>query len=66
MNELMIMAQIKLYNLLESIREEERGSSEMVAIVVLIVIVLAIAAIFKDKLTQVATTVMTKVSDFVK
>lgn len=65
MNELMIMAQIKLYNLLESIREEERGSSEMVAIVVLIVIVLAMAVIFKKQLTQVANDVMKQVKEFV-
>lgn len=44
--------------------KEEKGASEIVAIIVVIVIILAVAVIFRDQLTQIVTNVMQQLTDF--
>jgi len=56
---------VKAKQNLQAIQNEEIGSSEMVAIIVLIVIVLAVAVIFKDQIISAVNTVMTKLNTFI-
>lgn len=44
---------------------DERGASDFVAIMLIIVIVIALAALFKDALLDMADTIITKLTDFV-
>lgn len=60
-----IMMQLKMAGLIEEFREEERGDANMVAVVLLIVIVIAVAVVFRETITQVAETVMGRLSEFV-
>ena len=49
--DLFVMAQaVKLQGALKAFKEEERGASDMVAVMVLIVIIIALAALFNQKL----------------
>lgn len=52
-------------NLKNDLREE-RGASDMVAVILLIVVVVAVAIIFKDELTKIVKSVMEKVTEFVE
>ena len=45
--------------------KEEKGASDMVAVIVLIVIVVAVAIIFKDTITSAANSVMDKLNTFI-
>ncbi|MEY8338317.1 Flp1 family type IVb pilin [Lachnospiraceae bacterium 62-35] len=45
---------------------EEKGASDIVAIMVVIVILLAVAVIFKDQLTSLVETVFNKANDWVE
>lgn len=45
--------------------QEERGDSNMVAVIVLIVIVLAVAGMFQDSLLQAVRNVMDRFIDFI-
>ena len=45
----------------ENFKNEEKGASEMVAVVALIVIILAVAIIFKDQLINIVNSVGKKV-----
>lgn len=52
-------------NALENFAKEEKGASDIVAIVVIIVIILAVAVIFKDALITGVTNAMKSFTDFV-
>lgn len=63
--QLMILMQLKMAGLLEDIKSEERGASDIVAVIMLVVIVIAVAVIFRDAITNAANTIMDKLGDFV-
>lgn len=64
MSNLVMLASYFKNRFLTPFLKEERGVSEIVAIVVVIVIILAIAVIFRETLVQVVTDVMNKLTDF--
>lgn len=51
--------------LIQNMKEEERGASDIVAIIAIIVIVLAVAVVFKDQITEVVKKAFTKVSGWI-
>ena len=54
-------AMLKVMTAWDDFKNEERGASEMVAVVVLIVIILAVAIVFKDQLINIVNSVGRKV-----
>lgn len=60
-----LKGQIILSNKIRSFMSEERGASDIVAVIVLIVIILAVAAIFKDNLTKAVEKIMKNLTNFV-
>ena len=46
-------------------QEEEKGASDMVAVIVLIVVVIAVATVFQDKLKGAVTAVFSKLTTFI-
>lgn len=60
----MIKLQTKMRNFAEDFKKEERGASDMVAVLLIILIVVAVATIFRDQLKQLVNTVFTKVNEF--
>lgn len=63
-DEKMIEAQVKLAKMAEGFLSEERGDTNFVSIMIIIVIVLAVAAIFRDQLISVVNNVMDQLIDF--
>ena len=64
--DLFFMAQaVRLQRAVKAFKEEERGASDMVAIMVLIVIIVALAAIFNQQLKEAVDKVFAKLKDFV-
>ena len=56
---------IKLTEAIEAFKKEERGASDMVAVMVLIVIIIAVAGLFNGKLRDVVEQIFTKLGNFV-
>lgn len=56
---------MKLQGAFDAFKEEERGASDMVAVMVLIVIIIAVAAVFNTKLKEIVEQIFTKLSGFV-
>ena len=56
---------MKLQGAFDAFKEEERGASDMVAVMVLIVIIIAVAAVFNTKLKEIVEQIITKLSGFV-
>lgn len=56
---------MKLQGAFDAFKEEERGASDMVAVMVLIVIILAVAAVFNGRLSSVVGQVFDRLSGFV-
>lgn len=46
-------------------QEEEKGASDMVAVIVLIVVVIAVATVFQGKLKDAVTAVFSKLTTFI-
>lgn len=46
-------------------QEEEKGASDMVAVIVLIVVVIAVATVFRTQLTAAVTAVFDKLTGFI-
>lgn len=65
MEDMMWKLRFYMESLVESIMRDEEGDSNMVAVIVLIVIVLAVAAIFRTKLIEVVNSVFGKLTDFI-
>ena len=61
------MAQaVKLQGALKAFKEEERGASDMVAVMVLIVIIIALAALFNQKLKGAVESIFAQLTSFVQ
>ena len=56
---------IKLTEAVEAFKKEERGASDMVAVMVLIVIIIALATLFHDRLREIVGQILDKLSGFV-
>ena len=56
---------IKLTEAIEAFKKEERGASDMVAVMVLIVIIIALATLFHDRLREIVGQILDKLSGFV-
>lgn len=54
-----------IFKLKEKFLYDEQGDSNMVAVIVLIVIILAVAAIFRESLTDAVNSVFEKLTDFI-
>ena len=65
MTKLYLKMQMKLLEGLEKLAKEERGASDIVAIILIIVVVIAVATIFRRELETVMETIMGKVTEFV-
>ncbi len=65
MEDMMWKLRFYMESLMESIMRDEEGDSNMVAVIVLIVIVLAVAALFRTKLIEVVNSVFGKLTDFI-
>ena len=65
--DLFVMAQaVKLQGALKAFKEEERGASDMVAVMVLIVIIIALAALFNQKLKGAVGSIFAQLTSFVE
>ncbi|MBR5508467.1 MAG: hypothetical protein IKV59_00270 [Lachnospiraceae bacterium] len=51
---------------LEQFAKEERGASDIVAILLVVVILIGVASVFGDKLTEAVTAAFDNLLDFVK
>lgn len=49
----------------EAVVKEEKGASDIVAIIVVIAIILVVAAIFREQLTAAVNTVFQNLTDFI-
>lgn len=58
----MIKLQTKMRNFAEDFKKEERGASDIVAILLIILVVVAIAFVFKEQLKQLVEKVFLSVS----
>jgi len=56
---------IKLTEAIEAFKKEERGASDMVAVMVLIVIIIALAALFNQKLKGAVESIFAQLTSFV-
>ena len=56
---------MKLKGAVEAFKKEERGASDMVAVMVLIVIIIALATLFHDRLKDIVGQILDKLSGFV-
>ena len=56
---------MKLNGAVEAVKKEERGASDMVAVMVLIVIIIALATLFHDRLKDIVGQILDKLSGFV-
>ena len=63
MNELIIRGICEADNRIKNFAAKEKGASDMVAVIVLIVIIIAVAALFKDKLLGIVSDVMDKLTN---
>jgi hypothetical protein len=60
-----IGSQTRVSKYLETLKQEEKGASDMVAIIVVIVIILAVAGIFRTQLTTAVTNVFSRLNTFI-
>ena len=56
---------MKLNGAVEAFKKEERGASDMVAVMVLIVVIIALATLFHDRLKDIVGQILDKLSGFV-
>lgn len=59
----MIKLQTKMRNFAEDFKKEERGASDIVAILLIILVVVAIAFVFKKQLGNLVNNVFNKVGE---
>lgn len=62
----LIEMKLRAWDFMSRLKEEERGDTNFVSIIIIIVIVLGIAAIFKPALERAMSNVMSKLEDFTK
>lgn len=63
--ELGVKGRVRLMKAVEQFTSEEKGASHMVEIIVVIVIILAVAAVFRDNITAAVEKVMKRFTEFV-
>ena len=64
--DLFFMAQVmKIQGAVKAFKEEERGASDMVAVMVLIVIIITLATVFNGQLSEVVEQIFEKLKGFV-
>ena len=56
---------MKLNGAIEAFKKEERGASDMVAVMVLIVIIIALATLFHDRLKDIVGQILDNLGGFV-
>lgn len=59
----MIKLQTKMRNFAEDFKKEERGASDIVAILLIILVVVAVAFVFKEQLKNLVNSVFLKVGE---
>ena len=57
---------IKLTEAIEAFKKEERGASDMVAVMVLIVIIIAIATLFNGRLSEIVGQILDNLGAFAR
>lgn len=65
MFERFILSILNFFNMNKRMLAEEKGASDIVAVIILIVIIIAVAVIFREKLMEVVNSVMDQLTDFV-
>lgn len=63
---MLLMKKMQLQEKLENFLKEERGASDMAAVMVLIVIVVALAGVFNDKLKTAVQKSVEKLTTFIE
>ena len=66
MDMLWIGAKARIHNFWEDFKTEEKGAAEIVAIILIIVVVIGLAVIFKDKIELLLDNVMGQADNFVE
>lgn len=66
MDMLWIGAKTRIHNFWEDFKTEEKGAAEIVAIILIIVVVIGLAVIFKDQIELLLNSVMGQADNFVK
>ena len=66
MDMLWIGAKARLHNFWEDFKTEDKGAAEIVAIILIIVVVIALAVVFKDKISELLDKVMGQADSFVE
>ena len=66
METMLFMAKFKWDAFVDRLMHEEKGAADIVAIMVVIVILLAVAVIFKEQLATLVGTVFSKANDWVE
>ncbi len=66
MDMLWIGAKARIHNFWEDFKTEEKGAAEIVAIILIIVVVIGLAVIFKDQIELLLNSVMGQADNFVK
>lgn len=61
----LMMAQFKMKRMVREFLTSERGDTNFVSIMLIIVIVIALATIFKEKLAEIAETVFGQLTDWI-
>ena len=59
------MGACRLKGKAQELIQKERGASDMIAVALMIVVVIALAAIFRTALSEVVTSVVEKVKDWI-
>lgn len=64
-NDKLIEMKLRADRFIGRLRDEERGDTNFVSIIIIIVIVLGIAAIFREQLTGAVNSVMSQLTEFI-
>ncbi len=62
-NELMIRAYLKANRKVNDIISDERGEVNMIAIILIIIVVIGLVAVFREKITDVINLLVDKIKD---
>lgn len=62
----LIEMKLRAWDFMSRLKEEERGDTNFVAMIIIIVILIGVAGVFKIALEQSVTDVFKKLSDFIK
>jgi len=65
MDGVLLRCQSRLWGYLDNLKKEEKGASDIVAIMVVIVVIIAVAGLFKTELMKAVGEVFGKLSTFI-